>query len=568
MKGLLFCCTFVILYVLVWVHEAKTNSIQRGFLGGTIMKEVENYNINSINDVPEDEELNYYEGLNESERFYISHGWSRKDLPFLKEADNMYNFLKFVKDKKNNPDEESRKEAEEVFKKVSESYYVLHNSYIVSQDVRENAIEGMNDTLELFLNFQYKVLYKSNMDDNSREKLFKAFPKEIEIDKAYNEALTTQVSEDELGLNPAMVVEKQRSVLNPKFHNEQTTPSEKPRRNVISTELDGFDSDSLERNIKIMMADIDKVDPQWMKSSEAFSKMKESMVKLLNVAHRFNERMHDGFIQRDVYKEEMEKFSNALNETRNLTKDYLDYKGTQMDKSPNRKNKWMKQFREQPRINCAINIYDKLDYMVDHVNAFQDALDPMEKYKKNELEVDKTKALASLDVHLKGQDKALQDTVSDKMKFFKEVMRTLVYKRKIRDNFYEPYDIETADRFKQRIQEAGNAVDDDYVEKFCRNNDVIQKIVGEELKKYDQPGYKAPTVADLSKRYDELSVKVKDKEAEPTLKDLKDTRKKETDNYRKKLVSDEITNKNKVKREARANKAAADAKQNKGMGKK
>lgn len=526
------------------------------------MKDYEN--INSIND-PEGPEVDmpveeyekqqkaeaYYANLTEKERRYIAQGWSRKDLPFLNEADKMMDFLRYCKDENNISDEKSRKEAEEAYKKISESYYILHNSFVVSKEVREETLGSMKDACEEFDKFFNFMMYSSNISDKERETLFKKFPKNILMTKNYEEAIAKEVPEDEIGLNPILVVEKPRKVFNMKYKNEKTTPNVNPYKKIISTELEGFDADVIEKNAKIMLADLEKVDPQWMKSSGAFKEMKEKVADLVVAANRFNDRMTDGFNQRDAYKEEIGKIRTALMEAREATMKYLDYKGTQMNKTPDRKNKWMKQFREQPRINAAINIFDKLDYMADRVDGFQSELDPLTIYQNRRLPKQREEAIANANLHIAEENEKLANNVNDKDAFFKSMKTILAYARYTNDRYYKIRNTESTPNFELRIKNAGKPLTDKEIEKICADFSVIKKIIKEEMANYGKLGYKAPTAAELVNKYNETFEKMASKrkeEKELTLKDYKNDRQQKKEVY-KKMQSDEFKKNNKAKKQ-------------------
>ena len=526
------------------------------------MKDYEN--INSIND-PEGPEVDmpveeyekqqkaqaYYAGLTEKERRYIAHGWSRKDLPFLNEADKMMDFLRYCKDEKNISDEKSRKEAEEAYKKISESYYILHNSFVVSSEVREETLGSMKDACALFDKTFNDIMYNANINDDELFALNNAFPKNIYMTDNYNKAMDTKVPEDEIGLNPILVVEKPRKVFNMKYKNDKTTPNESPYKKIISTELEGFDADVIEKNAKIMLADLEKVDPQWMKSSGAFKEMKEKIANLVVVADSFNYRMTDGFNQRDAYKEEIGKIRTALMEAREATMNYLDYKGTQMNKTPDRKNKWMKQFREQPRINAAINIFDKLDYMVDRVDGFQSELDPLTIYQNRRLPKQREEAIANANLHIAEENEKLANNVNDKDAFFKSMKTILAYARYTNDRYYKIRNTESTPDFELRIKKAGKPLTDKEIDKICADFSVIKKIIKDEMANYGKLDYKAPTAAELVNKYNETFEKMafkRKEEKELTLKDLKNDRQQKKEVY-KKMQSDEFKKNNKAKKQ-------------------
>lgn len=527
------------------------------------MKDYEN--INSIND-PEGPEVDmpveeyekqkeaeaFYANLTESERRYIAHGWSRKDLPFLNEADKMMDFLRYCKDEKNITDEKSRKEAEEAYKKISESYYILHNSFVVSSEVREETLGSMKDACELFDKTFNDVMYNANINDNELEALNRAFPKDMHMTENYNKAMETKVPEDEIGLNPILVVEKPRKVFNMKYENEKTTPNVNPYKKIISTELEGFDADVIEKNAKIMLADLEKVDPQWMMSSGAFKEMKEKVADLVVAANRFNDTMTNSFVQRDAYKEEIGKIRTALMDAREATLKYLNYKGTQVDKSPNRKNKWMKQFREQPRINAAINLYDKLDFMVDRVDGFQDELDPLTIYQNKRLPKQREEAIANADLRIAEENAKLANNVNDKDAFFKSMKTILAYAMLKRDGFYQIRSAEGSTAFEKRIKEAANPFSEQKIDKICSNSSVIRKILKDEMAEYGKLNYKAPTAAELVNKYTDAFAKnaiKKNEVKERTLKDFKEDRQSVTETFKKKLISDEFKKNNKAKKQ-------------------
>ncbi len=526
------------------------------------MKDYEN--INSIND-PEGPEVEmpveeyekqkqaeaYYAGLTEKERRYIAQGWSRKDLPFLNEADKMMDFLRYCKDEKNISDEKSRKEAEEAYKKISESYYILHNSFVVSKEVREETLGSMKDACELFDKTFNDIMYNANINDDELYALNSAFPANINMTDNYDKAMETEVPEDEIGLNPILVVEKPRKVFNPKYENERTTPDVNPYKKIISTELEGFDADVIEKNAKIMLSDLEKVDPQWMKSSEAFTEMKEKVADLVVAANRFNYTMTDSFVQRDAYKEEIGKIRTAIMEAREATTKYLNYKGSQIEKSPNRKNKWMKQFREQPRINAAINLYDKLDFMVDRVDGFDEAIDPLTIYQNKRLPKQREEAIANANLHIAEESEKLANNVNDKEKFFKSVKTILAYARYTNDRYYKIRNVESTPNFELRIKNAGKPLTDKEIDKICADFSVIKKIIKDEMANYGKLDYKAPTAAELVNKYNEtfekMAFKRKD-EKEMTLKDYKNDRQQKKEVY-KKMQSDEFKKNNKAKKQ-------------------
>ena len=68
------------------------------------------------------------------------------------------------------------------------------------------------------------------------------------------------------------------------------------------------------------------------------------------------------------YDQFLSKIVDDMQQTKQLTKAYLDYKKDQFKQNNQRRNKWIKQFREQPRIEMATNLYEKLGYITERAD--------------------------------------------------------------------------------------------------------------------------------------------------------------------------------------------------------
>ncbi|SEP83633.1 hypothetical protein SAMN02910369_00698 [Lachnospiraceae bacterium NE2001] len=269
----------------------------------------------------------------------MDRGWPAVDMQFLREVDKMKNYMEVTVADTDNINQ--RKECQKVLDAMKEPYNRIANSYVTSNEQRLSLIEDMEPAIKEYA----RIIKEYNQANyNPQEVKFADAP----IIKTYQDAYTNNVSMIEIGVNPLKI----------------TTVDKENGRG----ELNGFTIESVENNINIMLEDLKKVDPKTVSSSNQFIEMKRSLKGLADYVKELKQNYPNDEAQgKDAYMEFMSKFKERANQTKDLVETYLNYKNEQLQKG-GRRNSWMKQFREQPRIDMAINTFDKLGYMTERID--------------------------------------------------------------------------------------------------------------------------------------------------------------------------------------------------------
>ena len=464
----------------------------------------------------------------EDEIDYLDRGWPAADMIFLRQVDQMKkNMENYLKNKKG----AYRKEVEETLKIMEVPYYTLKNSYVSSESVRKELLEGMEKSVKAYSDVMDKLdKYSFRVDTHK-------IAGEQSIIKCYQDTLNRNVSSGEIGVNPVYIKNITRKQANLKY-DAVKRPNEKPFNEVESPVIAGFDFKQIERNLKIMLADLNKVDPSWMKSSEQFANMKTELKELMVFTHQANERIYDSFNLKDDYLKYLREFNERADHLKETVGAYIDHKDTEIRTNDGRKNKWIKQFREQPRIRMALGLYDKLGFMVDHSDP-QVIIQP---YRDNLKERVDTK-LAAIK-----QDMSAPDI--NKEQYILCAGKALIYHRMTRDSYFKPIN-ESEDQFLDRIKNSGKrdfTMQD--VDKACETNAVVKKVIDDIRKNIDNPDYKKPTVEELIETYDKAVKK------QAKIKDVKASSKERNKNikeYKDRMTSDKNKQKEAEKKQARKN---------------
>ena len=198
--------------------------------------------------------------------------------------------------------------------------------------------------------------------------------------------------------------------------------------------------------------ELDKGDSWYVNSSKEFKEMKEEMKRITKAGTRLTNDA-DGMMQ----------FGTNIESAITKIEAYLEHKGVQLDKDKARKDSWRKSFNEQPRIQLALDMYDKLIEMSESIEkAYIDKVkEPTMAAVKAQLEHeeelrssidtfdDKDKAM----IALKDRDMAVKTM---KANYENSVVRSIDLIFKSEDVFYKRMKNETLNDFKRRIDDAAN----------------------------------------------------------------------------------------------------------------
>ncbi len=274
----------------------------------------------------------------------MDRGWPAVDMPFLREVKRAKEFINKGLKNKDVTDEE-KKQLLDLKKIMKEPVDRLFNSYVTSTDVRNSLLRDFEPVLKPY-NETFKKLYSRN--EETRNKLA-----DVPLVKSYYDTAARNLTIVEMGNNSLLFRKVAGS--NEKY-------------------LKGMTMEELEKNFDYMLKDLKKVDPKTLRSSDEFSDMKTSLINLVRDVKRLKKEREEVFDDDDAktYAEIFTELGPKIKATKDLVKRYLDYKKNQFDKDKSRRNSSLKQYREQPRIDMAINLFDKLGYIGDRVNYYAD----------------------------------------------------------------------------------------------------------------------------------------------------------------------------------------------------
>ena len=274
----------------------------------------------------------------------MDRGWPAVDMPFLREVKKAKEFVNKAL-KSEQITEEEKKQLQDLKKLMKEPVDRLFNSYVTSPDVRNSLLRDFEPVLKPY-NEIYRQLYSRN--EETRNKLA-----DVPLIKSYYDTAARNLTIVEMGNNSLLFRKVAGS--NEKY-------------------LKGMTMEELEKNFDYMLKDLKKVDPKTLRSSDEFSDMKRSLINLVRDVKRLKKEREEAFDDDDAktYAEIFTELGPKINATKDLVQRYLDHKQDQFDKDRSRRNSSLKQYREQPRIDMAINLFDKLGYIGERANYYAD----------------------------------------------------------------------------------------------------------------------------------------------------------------------------------------------------
>ncbi len=193
----------------------------------------------------------------------------------------------------------------------------------------------------------------------------------------------------------------------------------------------GLSRDDMKKSMSELVSSLNSVKSMWVHDSTQFQNMERDL-KWLEEQGKQMENNEKGLIA----------FADKIEHVMGSVKSYLDHKQVQLDRDQSRKDSWKKSFHEQPRIQMAINLYEKLGNMAEQV----------EKTFTNARKDETQKAiLASLDAEQKLRDEAKNMKDSDLRRSYTRSIDMLM---KSQDIYYSRMKGESITHYAERIQNA------------------------------------------------------------------------------------------------------------------
>ena len=227
---------------------------------------------------------------------------------------------------------------------------------------------------------------------------------------------------------------------------------ELPEYGIYAKNEFGISVNEYSAQLKELYEELDKGDSWYVNSSKEFKEMKEEMKRITKVGTSLSNDV-DGMME----------FGTNVESAISKIEAYLAHKGVQLDKDKARKDSWRKSFNEQPRIQLALNMYDKLIEMSENIEkAYIDKVkEPTMAAVKAQLEHEE-ELRASIDT-FDDKDKAMIAPKDRRMaietmkaNYGNSVVRSIDLIFKSEDVFYKRMKNETLTEFKNRINDAAN----------------------------------------------------------------------------------------------------------------
>ena len=300
----------------------------------------------------------------------IDRGWAVEDKAFIMEMLNVEKVLSSVADSEKY-NEQQKKQASEILKKMAPAMDELKNTYIVSPEVRDEILDKFADPIKDFVAWD-KATVKERVILNPNNN-YVGHP----IENLYKEAANRKVLKAELGNSPLRYYKEKVSYYENHENDEEKTMSiRKPA---------GLSDEMIQKNIKTMVDDLHSVE-LWYKGSNEFKDMKLEMEDLKKYAEHTltNKAMAVGDPQKK-YAEALHGFKEQALLAQEKIRAYLEHKQVDFDEKATRRDDGWKQGSEQNRIKMAIKNYDKLSFMIDRIQEYEDSLNPTKVFEKNEM---------------------------------------------------------------------------------------------------------------------------------------------------------------------------------------
>ena len=275
----------------------------------------------------------------------MNNGWPAADMVFfraLKEAQKQ-----LAKDLRNkNIPSDLRKQYEEIQAAMKEPCERAFNSYVTSPAVRDKLLADLEPAIKKYNEVKLPIVYRDSVKNGYTGT-------DLPLVRSYYNTVSKPIKFLEAGTNPLIITKDQNG----------------------DNTLTGLSLEELQTNLEYMLKDLKKVDPKTVSSSGQFIEMKTSLTSLVNEVKAMNQRIakHSDTDLSQIdklpsYDQFLSKIVDDMQQTKQLTKAYLDYKKDQFRLNGQRRNKWIKQFREQPRIEMATNLYEKLGYITERAD--------------------------------------------------------------------------------------------------------------------------------------------------------------------------------------------------------
>lgn len=403
----------------------------------------------------------------------MDRGWPLEDCAFITQLIKVESDLQSALSN-NKYSEEKKKEAREVLKELAPTMKVLKNSYVVNPEMRDDILERLENPINRFIKWDYTNPRKTVPTD-----VYVGHP----ITDLYKEALVRKVYASEMGKGSLRIIEEKKGVMD-------TAHAGKDNILIETIKLPTAISDELLiDNVNSMVDDLHSVELIRRGSGE-FKEMKIELESLQNYAgNLFKERIDLlGDIQKR-YLESLVEFKNRAIAAQSKVQKYLEHKEVDFNESRTRRDSRGKQGTEQSRIKMAINNYDKLSFIIDKIQEYEDSLNPVKQFEKNELPeiVEKTKNKLKDKIDAEEAKIKNKEKPQSKNEFVLSVCRiAMSYMIRNNHNRFVLNGSETPEHFRKRMEEIQNK---DYsvneLNAMSKNDKVLKNIITKYGKKYD-----------------------------------------------------------------------------------
>ena len=451
----------------------------------------------------------------------IDRGWAVEDKAFIMEMLNVEKILSSVADSEKY-NEQQKKQASEILMKMAPAMDELKSTYIVSPEVRDEILDKFADPIKDFVAWD-KATVKERVILNQNNN-YVGHP----IENLYKEAANRKVLKSELGNSPLRYHKEKVSYYENVENNEEKT--------MIIRKPAGLSDEMIQKNIKTMVDDLHSVE-LWYKGSSEFKDMKLEMEDLKKYAENTlpNKAMSFGDPQKS-YAEALHGFKERALLAQEKIKAYLDHKQVDFDKKATRRDDEGKQGSEQNRINMAIKNYDKLSFMIDRIQEYEDSFDPLKVFEKNEMPRIVQETKNRLDQKIDAEIAKINDEQHPQTRdeYIVSVCTVaMTYMLKNNHRMYKLESQETPEHFQARMNAVptqNNYTKKDLI-KMAQKDPVLKKIITAEVKNYEGKNFVKSSKIDIFSRCADA---IKAAAKEHTERDM---RKEKSEAFKENLVS-------------------------------
>ena len=452
----------------------------------------------------------------------VDRGWPVEDTGLILEMYRVELSLRNIAEGGGNANAQQQRRAKEILERISEPLNKVKNGIVTSVEMRDDIVDSLQTPI------------------NDYVELMEGFP--INIGKA-------QVPYGTPAIKDIYEAARLREV--------KPVEMEIKEHRMDEVNLDytpGLSFDMIKENIDIMMKELNAVEMA-IKGSDEFKEMKISLQQLQTYAHEQMGHLQEGVDHNVAYANSLTELKERLLDTTQKTKKYLTHKQVQFDKDGNRREAGKRQKREQPRIHMSINQLDKLNFMVDMIDGYENKRGAKYDYMHGQLKHDVEAATNRMVEKLNGCAEVMQNKNVSKNNYLLSLGRVLMYTKIEDTSTFKPQEDEKFEDFKARINGLGTRdISKAEIEAMMKKDPIFREIMQTEKDSFNNPKHRRLNVKDAHDLYNNKKARIeKEQGLAKDERTIKEKNKDKVKSYKSSLISNRSRNQRNTKKTEKAN---------------